>query len=194
MLASSLVVALVLTGVLFVAFLLLKAYFPSLFRKQKVAAAAAPAQVQEPFVASPPPPAATKVNTPAPPVPAAAPPIQQDPPMVERTVAAGGPATPNAAPPRDTMPTMSPEVAPIDPYDDTNMVAPIHDSMRYPELSFGPGVDNTGMNRLALSGVGSTKAMAAESPFSPEFAQNGGSFMGAVTANDLSHDDTYATA
>jgi hypothetical protein len=191
---SSLVVALVLTGLLFVAFLLIKAYYPSLFRKQKEVKVEQKLEEKETFVAPPPPPAATKVNTPAPPVPAPAPPIQQDSPQEPRVISPGGPSTPNASAPANTAPSMSPEVVPIDPYDDMNMVAPIHDSMRYPELSFGPGVDNTGMNKLGFSGVGSTKALAAESPFSPDFAQNGGSFMGSVTANDLTQDDTYATA
>jgi hypothetical protein len=66
--------------------------------------------------------------------------------------------------------------------------------MRHPEMSFGPGVDNSGMNRLATTGVGSTRAAAAESPFSPEMAQNGGSFMNTVFANDLQKGDSYASA
>jgi hypothetical protein len=114
--------------------------------------------------------------------------------MPEREVAPGGPGAPNAAAPPDTPATLSPEVNPIDPYDDKNMEAPIHDSMRHPELSFGPGVENTGMNQLALSGVGSTRASAAESPFSPEFAQNGATFMGSVFANDLKRGDNFAEA
>ncbi|NBP66630.1 MAG: hypothetical protein EBU66_18530, partial [Bacteroidetes bacterium] len=107
-------------------------------------------------------------------------------------VSPGGPNPPNTAPP-DTPATISPEVAPIDPYDDKNMEAPIEDSMRHPELSFGPGVDNSGMNRLATSGIGSAKVTASESQFSPDFAQNGGSFMGSVFANDLTKDDRFAT-
>jgi hypothetical protein len=82
----------------------------------------------------------------------------------------------------------------MDPYEDSNMEAPIRDSMRHPELSFGPGVDNTGMNRLATSGVASARASAGESPFSPDFAQNGGAYMGAVYANDLTKGDSYAEA
>jgi hypothetical protein len=89
---------------------------------------------------------------------------------------------------------MSPEVMPVDPFTDSNMEAPITDSMRHPELSFGPGMDNSGIKKAVASGVMSKGVLSSESPFSPEFAQNGGQFMGAVTANDLSHDDTYATA
>jgi hypothetical protein len=89
---------------------------------------------------------------------------------------------------------MPPEVAPIDPFQDSNMETPIKDSMRHPELSFGPGMDNSGIKKGVASGVMSKTTLSSESPFSPEFAQNGGQFMGTVTANDLSHDDTYATA
>jgi hypothetical protein len=89
---------------------------------------------------------------------------------------------------------MSPEAMPVDPFEDSNMEAPIKDSMRHPELSFGPGMDNSGIKKAVASGVMDKRGLTSESPFSPEFAQNGGQFMGAVTANDLSHDDTYATA
>jgi hypothetical protein len=111
--------------------------------------------------------------------------------MEKRVVSPGGPNAPNAA--GDSPTTISPEVNPTDPYDDKNMEAPIQDSMRHPEMSFGPGVDNSGMNKLSTSGVGNTKVGAAESPFSPDFAQNGGTFMGSVLANDLTKDDMYAT-
>jgi len=110
-----------------------------------------------------------------------------------RTVAPGGPGAPNAQD-GGAPPTISPEVMPIDPFEDSNMEAPIKDSMRHPELSFGPGMDNSGVKKAAASGVMNKGALSSESPFSPEFAQNGGQFMGDVTANDLSHDDTYATA
>jgi hypothetical protein len=111
--------------------------------------------------------------------------------MEARVISPGGPNAPNAVP--DSPATISPEVNPTDPYDDNNMEAPIKDSMRHPEMSFGPGVDNSGMNKLSTSGVGNTKVGAAESPFSPDFAQNGGTFMGSVFANDLTKEDMYAT-
>jgi hypothetical protein len=161
--------------VLFVAYLVLRAYYPALFSKK------------ENFVVRP-----TKINTPAQPVPAPAPPVMVEPPQEERAVAPGGPSPPNVRPPVETPATISPEAKPIDPYEDSNMEAPIQDSMRHPELSFGPGVDNTGMNKLATSGVGSARVASSESPFSPDFAQNGGSFMGAVFANDLTKDDKFA--
>lgn len=140
------------------------------------------------------PPVASPINTPSVPTPSPAPPGRTyevtEPP---RTVAPGGPGAPNAID-ASARATISPEVMPIDPYQDSNMEAPIHDSLRHPELSFGPGMDNSGVKKAAASGVMNKATLSSESPFSPEFAQNGGQFMGDVTANDLSHDDTYATA
>lgn len=112
--------------------------------------------------------------------------------MEPRVVSPGGASAPNAQAPPNEPATMSPEAAPLDPYDDRNMEAPIHDSMRHPERSFGPGVDNTGSNMMAAAGVGSTKALSGETPFSPDFAQNGASFMGTVFANDLKKGDFFA--
>ena len=172
----------VILAALALGYLLVKAYLPSLF-KPKI----------EPFVQKvSDPPAASKLNTAAAPVPAPATPVTQPPLQEERTVSPGGPNPPNAH--SDEPATISPDAQPIDPYDDNNMSAPIKDSLRNPERSFGPGLDNTGVNRAASSGVANAKALTSESPFSPDFAQNGGVFMGAVSANDLSPGDTYATA
>jgi len=181
---DTLVLAITISVSLFVGYLLLKAYQPAWFR-----------QPVEPFVQKAMgPPTPSVINTPLTPIPAPAPPIKQDPPLKERQVAPGGPGAPNAQANPDLPATISPEAAPVDPYEDMNMKAPIHDSMRHPELSFGPGVENKGMKVGAKSGVSSDRALTSESPFSPEFAQNGGVFMGTVSANDMSHDDTYATA
>jgi len=182
---DSLGVALGLAVLLFACYLLTRAYYPTLFGPKR-----------ENFVVRPPPmgpPVATEINTPSTPPPAPAPPLTVDPPQEERVVSPGGPNPPNMQPPVDTSATISPEAAPIDPYADRNMEAPIQDSMRHPELSFGPGVENSGMNKLSASGVGSTRVISAESQFSPDFAQNGGSFMGSVFANDLTKDDKFAT-
>jgi hypothetical protein len=186
-------IALVLASLAFIGYLIVRAYFPKLF-----AGAAEPMTPpygpSEPFVATPLP-EPTKVNTPLPSVPAPAPVQREEIPDEDREISSGGPSAPNARAPVDTPVTISPEAKPVDPYEDSNMEAPIHDSMRHPELSFGPGVENTSMNKLGLSGVGGARVMAAESPFSPEFAQNGGSFMGSVFANDLVEtDSSFATA
>ena len=123
-------------------------------------------------------------------MPAAAPEIQQDvSDEAPRVVSPGGPGAPNAEAPRQGR-VRSPEAAARDPYDNTNTEVPISDTMRHPELSFGPGVDNTATTMNAASGVSSQKG---GSNFSPEFAQNGGSFMGSVLANDLSQGSEFAT-
>lgn len=127
-------------------------------------------------------------------LPAPAPVVRADPIQEPRTISPGGPGAPNVAPEQGAAPTISPEEKPNDPYDDKNMEAPIKDSMRHPEMSFGPGPDNTGTRVVARSGVGNAKGLTSESPFSPEFAQNGALFMGKVSANDLNSEDTYATA
>ena len=190
---GAVITAVLVAAFLFIGYLMLKAYKPSWFKKASAPTIvhSAPTPI-EPFVATAPP-KENPLNTPPPPVPAAAPPVKQDPPQKEREITPGGPNPPNMRAPQEA-PRMSPEVMPTDPYQDNTMEAPIEDSMRHPELSFGPGVSNEGMNKLGLSGTGGSKALASESPFSPEFAQNGGSFMGTVFANDLSHDDTFATA
>ena len=163
---------------LYVAYLILRAYKPSWFYV---------APKMEPFVTKP----RTLINTPPTPIPAPAPPVMQDLPEEPRVVAPGGPNPPNAAP--DNLPAkISPDAAPVDPYDNTNMEAPIGDTMRMPELSFGPGVENNGVKIGAASGVANAKGLTSDSPFSPEFAQNGGMFMGGVTANDLTKDDRFA--
>jgi hypothetical protein len=170
-----LALALGIAVTLYVCYLVVRAYKPSWFSTKR-----------EAFVAPP-----TRINTP-PMIPAPAPPVAVPPPQEERVIAPGGPSPPAAAAP-DMPPVIPPEAKPVDPYDDRNMEAPIKDSMRQPELSFGPGVDNKGMNQMAVSGVGNAKAMSSESPFSPEFAQNGGQFMGSVFANDLTKDDRFAS-
>jgi hypothetical protein len=189
-------VALVLASLAFIGYLLVRAYYPKLFGGRRAAEPMTPpyAPTPEPFVSTPMP-EPTKINTPPSPNPAPAP-IQKDEiPDEDREISAGGPSAPNMRAPPDTPVSISPEAAPLDPYTDANMEAPIHDSMRHPELSFGPGVENTGINKLGLSGVGGSRVMASESPFSPEFAQNGASFMGTVFANDLTEtDSSFANA
>jgi hypothetical protein len=177
--------ALGIAVLLFAGYLCVRAYFPTLFFGRK----------DNFMVRAPPmgPPVETVINTAPTPAPAPATPVMVNPPQEERTVSPGGPSPPNVLPPAETPPSISPEAKPIDPYDNRNMEAPIQDSMRSPELSFGPGVENTGMNKLATAGIGSASVTTSESPFSPDFAQNGGSFMGSVFANDLTKDEKYST-
>jgi hypothetical protein len=175
---DTLTLALTIAIFCYVLYILLKAYKPAWFRSGSPI---------ETFITTP------KLNMPALSPPAPAPIIRADPIQAPRTVSPGGPGAPNAAA-APAPAVISPEEQPMDPYDDKNMEAPIKDSMRHPELSFGPGQDNTGTRLAPLAGTASTKSLTSESPFSPDFAQNGGLFMDKVTANDLNSEDTYATA
>jgi len=180
--------ALCILVVLYIGYLLLKGYKPSWFRSSTRAP-----EIEHFAQKAMGPPTATPINMPSQPTPSPAPPMGKPAVEEEHTISPGGPGAPNARA-EESSATMSPEVMPTDPFHDSNMEAPIKDSMRHPELSFGPGMDNSGIKKAVASGVMSKNTLSSESPFSPEFAQNGGQFMDAVTANDLSHDDTYATA
>ena len=175
---STLTLAVTIAIFCYVFYILLKAYRPSWFRTSPV----------ETFVPKP-----TVLNMPALSAPAPAPIVRAEPIQEPRTISPGGPGAPNVAPQQGAVPTISPEETPLDPYDDKNMEAPIKDTLRHPEMSFGPGPDNNGTRTLSRSGNGNEKSITSESPFSPDFAQNGALFMGKVSANDLNPGDTYAT-
>ena len=176
---ESIAVPLILVILLYVGFRL---YRPSWFQSPR-----------ENFVVkSTGPPSLSPINTPASPTPAPAPVVQAAPKEAPRLITPSGPSAPAAA--SSAPATISPEAKPIDPYEDNNMEAPISDSLRHPERSFGPGIEGNSARMAVSSGVASTKTLTSESPFSPDFAQNGGMFMGAVTANDLSNQDSYAVA
>jgi hypothetical protein len=125
--------------------------------------------------------------------PASAPPVavpvSAEPP---RIVAPAGPNPPNASGPTKKV-SFSPEAEPTDPYDDVNGETPMRDSMRRPERSFGPGLENTGTNLSVDAGISSRSVENAVGSFSPEFAQNGGDFMKGIGANDMTM-DSYAVA
>lgn len=171
---------LAIASLLFVGYLMLKAYRPQWF-------SSLPWMAKESFQEKRPAPPPAPAPLPA---PAPAPVVLADPPPPERVVAPSGPNPPAARAPSAAA-TISPEAAPIDPYESEHMQAPIKDTLTYPEMSFGPGVDNKATNKGAESGAAS--ALSA-STFSPEYAQNGGSFMGSVFANDLQPGDDYASA
>jgi hypothetical protein len=172
-------VALAVAALAYVGFLILKAYKPEWFKFMKSGFQDKP-KVKAPEPEPEPEPT---------PGPAPAPPVKEDPPPPEKVVTPAGANSPNAKA-EYTAPRISPEAQPIDPYESNEMQAPIHDTLSHPELSFGPGVEQTG----ARQGSGVSSAIAPLSSFSPEFAQNGGSFMGSVFANDLQPGDDYATA
>ena len=172
-------IALAVAALGYVAFLILKAYKPQWFKFTKAGFQDKPKPL----------PAPAPEPTPG---PAPAPVIKADPPPPEKVVAPAGPNAPNQKA-EPTAAAISPEAQPIDPYESNEMQAPIHDTVSHPELSFGPGVEQKGTGRPG-AGLASTTVAAPLSSFSPEYAQNGGSFMGSVFANDLQPGDDYATA
>ena len=113
-------------------------------------------------------------------------PIGEQPPLEkERIVSQAGPNPPNERSSSAERATISPEERPNDPYDEVNTELPIKSNMRHPERSFGPGVDNSGTTRSISAGTASEEVNSSLSSFSPEFAQNGGSFMEGISANDM---------
>jgi hypothetical protein len=120
-------------------------------------------------------------------------PISQQLPLErQRTVSSAGPNPPNESSSSVEKATISPEERPNDPYDEVNTELPIKSNMRHPERSFGPGVDNSGTARSVSAGTASEEVNSSLSSFSPEFAQNGGSFMEGISANDMNGSE-YAT-
>lgn len=127
-------------------------------------------------------------------IPEPAPVVALTPPAeAPRVTTPAGPNPPNALSSSKKV-SFSPDAAPADPFDEVNGETPMRDSLRHPERSFGPGVENTGVQRSLDSGVSAETVQAGTSVFSPEFAQNGGEFMKGIGANDAWGSDTYATA
>jgi hypothetical protein len=186
MLNKAATIAVVAAIAVFLSYLFVRAYKPEWFEKK-----------QEPFVVKAVPVVTspqieTIINSAS--SPSKAEPVLADLPAgPERVVMPGGPGAPNAKPP-PIKPRISPDAVPLDPYDQKNMEAPIEDTMRYPERSFGPGTVNDSTQLSTASGVASTAMNSALGSFSPEFAQNGGTFMGSVFANDLNSGDEFASA
>ena len=124
-------------------------------------------------------------------IPAPAPVMYSPPPPPPQTVAPAGPNPPNSMGPSLANP---PETALAnDPLAEVNSPTPIRDTMRHPENSFGPGVENSGTRLSTESGVASNTVSGGVSNFSPEFAQNGGEFMSGIVAHDMFSTDSYAT-
>ena len=109
-----------------------------------------------------------------------------------RIISQAGPNPPNESASSSERATLSPEERPNDPYDEMNSELPLKDNMRKPERSFGPGVNNTGTARSVSSGTAAEEVNSSLSSFSPEFAQNGGTFMEGISANDMGAGSDYA--
>jgi hypothetical protein len=87
------------------------------------------------------------------------------------------------------------EEVPFDTQENTYESAQIPERLRHPERSFSPGYVNDETGTAVASGVASYSAaltQKAEQTFGPEFVQNGGQFMGGVTANDDSLAVSYS--
>lgn len=103
----------------------------------------------------------------------------------ERPIAAAGPSAPvqMAEPDAEFMP---PESA-VDPYAEQNESANAPEKLRNPERMFRPAPPNDNYDAIPGSGIGGMAVQQTSNSmqtFAPEFAQNGGSFMGEVFAND----------
>lgn len=114
-------------------------------------------------------------------------------------------ASPALAPPLRASPapepkqSLRPEMAeeePYDPQEQTYESADHPDRLRRPERAYGPGLEQDDTMRAVESGIASNsheKTMNAYQTFGPEFAQNGGSFMDGVMANDTALNDEYSS-
>lgn len=131
-------------------------------------------------------------------VPAPAPVITQPLPQRKRTVSSGGPTTPNQAPPKD-MPAVrlpGPEPSESKEFEENYGSSDMQDNMRYPERLFGAAPAPNQTNTAVESGVASRNNQVvsqAIQTFSPDFAQNGGEFIGGgVFANDTTEVPNYS--
>lgn len=116
-------------------------------------------------------------------VPLNLPPVAMEGP---RTIIPGGPSTPSQAAPLNTA-RITAATGALDPYAEQQEDANAPEKLRHPERMFRPAPNMDEVNMVAESGIGGratqVAADAAET-FAPEFAQNGGEFMGGVFAND----------
>ena len=109
-------------------------------------------------------------------------------------VAAGGPNSPSVAP--VGQPTIVPPETPYDHQDQQYESADHPDRLRHPERVYGPGLEQDDQTTAVESGIASNshqKTMDAYQSFGPEFAQNGGSFMENVMANDTALNSEYSS-
>lgn len=103
-----------------------------------------------------------------------------------REIVGGGPSTPAQAAPEGEMVVMPPTQA-LDPYAESQEGANAPERLRNPERMFRPAPTNDAVSSIEDSGIGGMAQQATSNSmqtFAPEFAQNGGSFMGGVFAND----------
>jgi hypothetical protein len=112
-----------------------------------------------------------------------------------RVVSPGGPSAPNQRAPSLSA-TIAMDERPFDPQDQPYESAEIPERLRHPERMFGPGLDNTNTEDAVAAGTANYAQQATEQAyqvFGPEFAQNGGTFMEGITANDTSVNQSYSS-
>jgi hypothetical protein len=112
-----------------------------------------------------------------------------------RVVASGGPSAPNQLPPPGP-PVVVSEERPFDPQTPVYESAELPEKLRHPERMFGPGLQNDDVQTAVAAGTASyasQETQKAHQTFGPEFAQNGGLFMGEVMANDTSLKNDYSS-
>lgn len=116
-------------------------------------------------------------------------------PAPSPVAAPSAPAPPPSARPAAATAVVMPEERPFDPQDQPYESSEIPERLRHPERMFGPGLDNSEVDSAVAAGVASAASQATESAYSafgPEMAQNGGSFMDGVIANDSELPTTYS--
>jgi hypothetical protein len=112
----------------------------------------------------------------------------------ERTIQPSGPSAPSQAAPLDRARiVLSPQAT--DPYAEHNEGANAPENLRYPERMFRPAPANDAVDMIVDSGIGGMaqqQTANANETFAPDFAQNGGNFMGGVFANDMDIPTNYS--
>lgn len=168
-------IALIVAVLVFVAYLFVRAYYPSVFGYDSFTNKSVVSQAEMP---GPPPPVELQPRV--------------EPPLVTTP---GGPNSPNALP--TSAPGVTPEeVKAHDPYDDPNSSSNIQDNLRQPQRMFTAGTVPEDTTIASLSGIASstmqTSAQALQA-FTPELAMNGGEFMRGIAANDTGMDMNFAS-
>ena len=112
---------------------------------------------------------------------------------VDRNVSSGGPSSPNQRPSRSQPSVIVQEERPYDPQEQEHESAAIPERLRHPERMFSPGLNNEEIDTAMTAGIASNVTVESNQTFGPEFAQNGGLFMGEVTAHDISMKTAYSS-
>ena len=125
--------------------------------------------------------------------------IVEEPPVeasLTRIVSPGGPSAPNQRPSRQSTASVAMDERPFDPQEENYESAELPERLRHPERMFSPGLDNTTTEDAVAAGTASYAQQATDQAyqvFSPEFAQNGGTFMDGIVANDISVNQSYSS-